>query len=137
MHDGYVQSPTPDTRRNTYEKAKETSGHSGPDAGSAETWPSPSSISSATRTDAEGQPIEGPTRPVSEDTKKDGLMIKLMDKLHIHDKSSSPRATAADVGTGTPTATSDTRPSQETGTPTRITREEETTIGTATGPAEN
>ncbi|CAM6122265.1 unnamed protein product [Calypogeia fissa] len=131
----YAQSPTPEKSGDLLDKAKQKFGNRGPDAGSAETWPSPSmpdlsSIPSATRTDADGKPIEGPKRPVEEDIKNEGLMSKLMDKFHNRGKSSSPK------GKSTPTVSKDipteeARPSQETvskDTPTEEARPSQETV---------
>lgn len=137
---GYTHSPTPEKSADIFEKAKEKLGprfgYKGNDAASESPWPAPSKphMTGATYKNEDGQPIEGPTQPMSQDTKKEGLMTKLMDKLHIHEKSSSPRASSSPTAnTGTP----GTNSSADTDIPMPTAGGPSSTQGTASGPTEN
>lgn len=131
---GYSEDPTPEDSGDIFHKAQRFGGR-GPDVGSAEAWPSPakpdmSNIPPGTNTDAEG-------------TRREGVMTKLMDKLHLNGHHSPTRTTATAT---TPTANTVTPPTtnrsvmQDTGAgmPTYSDKALDTgnSEGQATGPVE-
>jgi hypothetical protein len=141
---GYTEEPSPESG-DILQKATEKYGRKGPDVGSAEAWPSPAkpdmgNIPSATRNDEQGRPIEGPTQP-TENVKRDGLMTKLMDKLHLHGPKSPRSPRSPTPASGATTATSPATiggPATNAGMPTYS--EQVPTVsnseGMATGPKE-
>lgn len=101
--ESYTQGPTAVSEGDCFGNVKQRfRGGSQQDGQTQQTWPSPSkpdyhNMPGAVYTDHQGRPIEGP-KEEGKSPKKEGVMSKIMEKLHIGqqkpstDQAISPRA---------------------------------------------